>query len=85
MKITYEYSHLNGLEYLLVHKKSLLDEIRNAIKVIDANHYTKISKDKNRVGKILYSQKEINNAFESILFPLGWQSITTPYYVADDI
>lgn len=85
MKIAYEYSHLNGLEYLIVHKKALLDEIRNAISVIDANQYTKLSKDKMKVGKTLYSQKEINDAFEAILFPLGWQSITTPYYVADDI
>lgn len=85
MKITYEYSHLNGLEYLIVHKSSLLNEIRSAINSIDANKYTKISKDKMKVGKTLYSQKEINDAFEAILFPLGWKSVTTPYYVADDI
>ena len=85
MKIAYEYSHLNGLEYLLVHKKELLEEIRNAISTIDANAYTKLSKDKMKVGKTLYSQKDINKAFENILFPLGWQSVTTPYYVADDI
>ena len=85
MKIAYEYSHLNGLEYLLVHKKDLLDEIRNAIEAIDANAYTKQSKDKMKVGKTLYSQKDINKAFEDILYPLGWQSVITPYYVADDI
>ena len=64
MKIAYEYSHLNGLEYLLVHKKDLLDEIRNAIEAIDANAYTKQSKDKMKVGKTLYSQKDINKAFD---------------------
>ena len=85
MKIAYEYSHLNGLEYLLVHKKDLLDEIRNAIEAIDANAYTKQSRDKMKVGKTLYSQKDINKAFEDILYPLGWQSVITPYYVADDI
>ena len=26
-----------------------------------------------------------NKAFEDILYPLGWQSVITPYYVADDI
>ena len=56
MKIAYEYSHLNGLEYLLVHKSSLLDEIRNAIHSIDANQYTKISKEKSKAGKTIYNQ-----------------------------
>lgn len=85
MKIAYEYSHLNGLEYLLVHKKGLLEEIKNAIAAINANDYTKLSKDKVKTGKTLYSQKDINKAFEDILFPLGWKSVTIPYYVADDI
>lgn len=85
MKIVYEYSHLNGLEFLIVHKPALLEEIRQAIASIDANNFTKLSKEKTKVGKTLYNQKEINRAFEEILFPLGWQSVTTPYYVADDI
>ncbi len=85
MKIAYEYSHLNGLEYLMVHKPKLLDEIRAAISSINANDYVKRSKDATKVGKQLYAQKEINKAFEDILFPQGWQSVTTPYYVADDI
>ncbi len=85
MKITYEYSHLNGLEYLLVHKPELLAEIRSTISKINANNYIKESKEKTKQGKKLYDQKELNKAFENILFPLGWKSITTNYYVSDDI
>ena len=36
MKISETYSHLNGLEFLLVHKKELWNEIREVISLIDA-------------------------------------------------
>ncbi len=85
MKIANQYSHLNGYEHLLVHKKSLWDEIVAAIRSIDANEYTKISKAKPSMGKTFYDQKAINKRFEEILFPLEWKSVTTPYYVTSDI
>jgi hypothetical protein len=53
MIIKYEYSHLNGLEHLMVHKPQLLEEIRSAIAAIDANQHTKTSKDKTKTGKTL--------------------------------
>ena len=85
MKIANLYSHLNGYEYLLVHRSSLIEEITNAIHSIDANQYTKISKAKPTSGRINDDQKAINKQFESILFPLGWKSVTTPYYVTENI
>ena len=85
MKIVYEYSHLNGLEHLMVHKPELLEEIRAAIKNINANDFIKISNDKVKKGKKLYDQKKINKAFQDELYPKGWKSVTTPYYVADNI
>lgn len=63
MIIKYEYSHLNGLEHLMVHKPQLLEEIRSAIAAIDANQHTKTSKDKTKTGKTLYSQKDLNAGF----------------------
>ena len=33
MKIAYEYSHLNGLEHLLVHKSKELEEIKKCHKI----------------------------------------------------
>ena len=85
MKVANMYSHLNGYEFMLVHKKELWSEIENAIRVIDANDYVKRSKEKGQIGKKLYDQKRINKEFEQILFPLNWQSVTTPYFVTGDI
>ena len=36
MQIVYEYSHLNGLEYMQVHRSALLNEIRQVIAQVDA-------------------------------------------------
>jgi len=36
MKIAQKYSHLNGEEYILVHKKKLYEEIISTIESIDA-------------------------------------------------
>lgn len=85
MKIANIYSHLNGYEHILVHHKDLWDEIETAINSIDANAYTKISKAKPTFGKVLYDQKALNKQFEAILFPNNWNSVTTQYYVTDDI
>lgn len=85
MKIANMYNHLNGYEYMLVHRKQLWEEIENAIHSINANDFIKYSKDKAKLGKPLYDQKNINKQFEKILFPLGWASVKTPYYVTGDI
>ena len=54
MRIVAHYSHLNGLEYLLVHKPYLWDEIQKVIDGMDAEACrTKISKEKTMRGKTL--------------------------------
>lgn len=51
MKIAETYSHLNGLEYLLVHRPRLWKEIKKVIKSIDAGLLkTKVSKRSAYVG-----------------------------------
>ena len=85
MKVANFYSHLNGYEYMLVHRRPLWDEITGAIESIDANQYTKISQAKPTFGHTKYDQKALNQQFKDILSPHGWQSVTTPYYVTDDI
>lgn len=85
MRIANVYSHLNGYEHMIVHHKDLWDEIVSAITSIDANAFTKISKAKPSFGKTLYDQKALNKQFESILFPQNWKSVTTPYYVTEDV
>ena len=85
MRIANLYSHLNGYEFLLVHKPDLWDEIADTIMAIDANQYIKLSKQKTKMNKPLYDQKLINDEFENILMPQGWESFETPYYVCEDI
>lgn len=79
------YSHLNGYEFMLVHKPDLWKEIKKAIESIDANLFIKQSKDKTRVGENIYDQKCINKEFERLLKPMGWNEVRTPYFVTTDI
>lgn len=85
MKIANRYSHLNGYEHMLVHHQDLWNELVAAIESIDANCYTKISQAKPTRGKTLYDQKALNKQFEALLFPKGWASVTTQYYVTGDL
>lgn len=85
MKIANQYNHLNGLEFLIVNKPELWQQIQDAITAIDANQFLKKSKDKTKTGKTIYSQKLLNKEFERYLSPLGWQSQKTAYYVTGDL
>lgn len=54
MKIAETYSHLNGLEFLLVHKPDLWENIQSVIAEVDANNCrTKVSKEKTMKGRLL--------------------------------
>ena len=82
MKIQEVYSHLNGLEYLIVHKKKLWQEIQGVIKSVDAAKCkTKISKEKTMMGKVLYSPIEMNAGFKNLLVEKGWKESRVSYWV----
>jgi hypothetical protein len=85
MRIVETYSHLNGLEYLLVHKPTLWREIQSVIKHVDANNFrTKISKEKTMTGKKLFAPKQLNAAFDSAFKLKGWREKRTSYWVTHD-
>lgn len=85
MKIAQKYSHLNGEEYILVHKKKLYQEIISSIEKVDANDFmTKISKEKTMSGKILYSPIALNKAFNREFNKLGWNESRYQYYITTD-
>ncbi len=85
MKIFETYSHLNGLEFLLVHKKKLWEEIISVVERIDALDYkTKISKEKTKKGEILFSPIELNKAFKEELESRCWLESRVSYWVTDD-
>lgn len=85
MRIVETYSHLNGLEYLLVHKKKLWKEIKAVIESVDAKTLrTKISKEKGMVGKALYSPPAMNAAYDESFKSRGWSEQRTSYWVTSD-
>lgn len=82
MKIIETYSHLNGLEFLLVHKPSLWKEVQSVIQALDAEKCkTKVSKEKTMRGKLLYSPVDMNNAFKELLWAKNWRESRVSYWV----
>lgn len=82
MKIAETYSHLNGLEFLLVHKPTLWQEIQSVIATVDATKCrTKVSKEKTMKGKLLFSPIEMNAAFKRLLRRSSWEESRVSYWV----
>ena len=86
MKIAQTYSHLNGLEFLQVHHRSLLGEIRKTLVSVNAKKFrTKVSKEKTKRGRILYSPVALNDAFAESFNELGWKQRRVSYWVTEDV
>jgi Restriction endonuclease BglII len=82
MKIDQVYSHLNGLEFLLVHKKALWKEIQEVVASVDAEKCkTKVSREKGMVGQLLYSPVDMNAAFKELLRAKKWNESRVSYWV----
>jgi len=82
MKIVEVYSHLNGKEFLLVHKKKLWKELESVIGAVNASKCrTKISKEKTKLGKALYSPIAMNKMFSALLNAQGWTESRVNYWV----
>jgi hypothetical protein len=85
MQIIEHYSHLNGLEFLMVHKPALWQEIRDVIASVDATVFkTKVSKEKTMMGKLLYAPIEMNAAMNAAFDSRGWHESRTSYWVTKD-
>ncbi len=85
MKIAEVYSHLNGVEFLMVHKPALYQEIRDVIDLVDADKCrTKISKEKTMPGRKLFSPIDLNKAFAELLRVRGWSESRVNYWVTRD-
>jgi hypothetical protein len=82
VKIVETYSHLNGLEFLLVHKPALWKEIQDVISAVDANKCrTKVSKEKTMKGELLFSPVDMNTAFKRLLRAKEWEENRVNYWV----
>src|SRR3989304_2201958 len=82
MKISETYSHLNGLEFLLVHQSKLWKEIQDVVVKVDAEACkTKVSKEKTMKGELLYSPVAMNSTFSKLLRARSWEESRVSYWV----
>ena len=82
MKIVETYSHLNGLEFLMVHKPKLWEEVKDVIALVDAGTCrTKVSKERSMAGKLLYSPIDMNACFKKLLSDANWEESRVNYWV----
>ncbi|MFC7500012.1 BglII/BstYI family type II restriction endonuclease [Enterovirga sp. GCM10030262] len=85
MKIATYYSHLNGYEFLKVHKPKLWKEIVDAIKAVDAEACkTKVSREVRTKDKLLFSPIAMNKCVDAELASRGWSEERTSYWVTAD-
>lgn len=85
MRISTSYSHMNGEEYLLVHRNDVWEEVKDIIADVDAERCkTKISAEKTKKGKLLYSPKDMNAAFKERFRRRGRSERRNTFWVTDD-
>ncbi len=85
MRIIEYYSHLNGYEFIQYHNPQLWSEIEQVIESIDADECrNKVSKEKTRLDKILFSPVAMNKAAKNKFESLGWSESRTSYWVTND-
>jgi hypothetical protein len=76
---------MNGLEYIMVHLPHIWEEIQEIVDSIDAETCkTKVSKEKTKRGKLLYSPVDLNKEFKKLLEAKDWKESRTSYYVTSD-
>ena len=86
MKIAQVYSHLNGLEFMLVRKPDLWQEIQQSVNNVDASlAFEKVSREKTMTGKILLSPSKLNQLFKSEFTKFGWYESRIDYFVNEDL
>ncbi|MDD9853937.1 MAG: BglII/BstYI family type II restriction endonuclease [Deltaproteobacteria bacterium] len=85
MRIAETYSHLNGLEFLLVRKPEIWQEICDSIAAVDAEHCrVKISREQRKIGRRLFSPKALNHSMSEELKGRGWREDRNSYWVTSD-
>ena len=85
MKVAAFHSHLNGREWLMVHRPGAWEEIVGVIEAIDGPaHKTKESEEKGRLGELVYAPKALNVTFGREFAARGWHPSQTTYWATED-
>lgn len=81
MNIIHEYSHLGGSEILLVRFPEIDNEIKRVIREITPKRI-KESKEKTKMGRMLYSPKDMNNQFTESFRRLNFNELRDTYTIS---
>lgn len=89
MRLAQIYSHLNGLEFLKVHRPGLWKEIEDVIALVDAEvcrtkETKEARKKKASADGLLHSPIAMNAAFKVALNERGWAEERYSYFVSQD-
>jgi len=85
VKIETFYSHLNGWEWIQVHRPEVWAEIESTVGEVDADDFkTKVSKERGMQGKLLYAPKELNRRMRELLEADDWTERRFKYWVTDE-
>lgn len=85
MRIRARYSHLNGEEFLIVHRNTLWMEIQEVVASVDAEACrTKVSREKTTPGEMLYSPIDMNKALGAAFEQRGWEQRRQTFWVTAD-
>lgn len=79
MRKVFEYSHLGGSEILKVRYPHIDREIDRVIESVRVGERTKISKEKTKIGTLLYSPRDMNKAFKKEFQKLGYKELKDFY------
>ena len=82
MDIVYSYSHLGGEEILIVRYPQLNRHIEEVVASIPSPGRSKVSLEKTKRGKKLYSPKQINALFRREFRKRGWQRVRDTFDIA---
>ena len=80
MKIVYEYSHLGGSEILQVRYPAIQKEINQVIAGVAAKR-SKVSQEKTKKGRMLYSPTDMNTQFTMAFQTLGYHELRDAYTI----
>ena len=85
MRIEAKYSHLNGEEFLLVHRPERWAEIKKVIAEVDAEKcHNKESLEKTMPGRMLYSPRCLNQKFKDNFALREWTQERHHFWVTSD-
>lgn len=80
MRVVYEYSHLGGSEILKVRYPQHEQEIYDAIGNVVASK-TKVSREKSKMGRRLYSPRDLNRDFRRAFQERGYSELRDTYTI----